>query len=181
MKKSASEYYLQCQSYIEKICSIFSVYFKLDKDDLLSLSNESFMKSYNNYHYFKVSFIKFMSNNLINDIKTYYKQQKRKEIKQIKYKNLIKNEILIQNESNFNQKFKINDKNNVINDIFELVIQPNFRELLRPFMKNTKYKSSNFKYAIQEYIYHKHNHSYYKIQKAFGSIRQMLKTGEVTI
>ena len=133
------------------------------------------MKSYNNYNYYKVPFKKFMANNLINEIKTFNKKEKRREIFEFKYKILSKNEILIQNEHFSNKKSTFSLKNNVISDIFKLIIQPDFKEKLKPYMKNKKYNSNCYKYAIQEYIYKKNNHSYYKIQQAFLLIKKMLK------
>ncbi|MHC4574947.1 MAG: hypothetical protein ACYS76_12595 [Planctomycetota bacterium] len=198
VKKTADEYFKETKDGIEKVCFMCSVYYALNYNDLISLSNESFMKSYQNYKYDKVEFEKFMLFNLVNDIKRYFRYEQIREMKERQYLSLKKCEFLVKNESFYTKKHIKTRKNepfyikkyekkeinvkkdikNLIDKIIDLCLLPNIHDLLKPFYKNSIYKNKRIPaYAIKKYFMEKENYTFTQVDKAFSSIKFMLREG----
>lgn len=156
---------------IKRICYVYSKYYHLDYEDLLSLANESFMISYKKYTYNKVPFKNYMLFNLMNRIKNY----KRKE-NWIKNKEnfIIFNPFFIENY----EKSEINIEKNtkkMMNDIISLLTLPNFKQILQPFLKSKMNMSRIPEYAIKNYLLFHKKYRLFQITEAFQEIKLILR------
>lgn len=166
--------YKECLPTITKICWRYSLYFKIDYNDLFSKSNELFISIYKKYTYEKIPFKKFLYIQLNNYLKKYCSKEilRKQREKIICYNSKTYSEIKIKETQELSEISK---------KILDYCIEQNSKKEMqyqKVLYKNkiysypTKIKSITMK-NIKEYFLKLYEP--YQINEAISEIRYILK------
>ncbi len=182
---------------IKKLTRIYSLYFKMDYEDLYSEANEFFIEVYNRYYFgitpkkkiqkeinHKIKFSTYFYNNLKNHFFQFCLKEKKKKEKEI----LIGITLLPKNIFIYKENEKMSNK---ANEILNFCLQPDLLDILK-VKKNKTYKKvvvnnkeyfypakekTNYINILKKYIYKNMDFTYPEIDIAIQEIKLYLKEG----